>query len=138
MFYELNQSLFDAASQGDVEGVRAALKQGARVDSTPNGTKTAAYISCQKGYLDILKVLRFNGADLNLQEKGTGMSMAHIASQNAHLEILEFLREESAKLTLQNANGKTALDLAIQYGHHDIRVWLERWAKKSDPIVTKT
>ena len=68
--------------------------------------------------LDIVKILVENGA--------TGISQGlHFPAQNSKLDILEYLLEKGAEINAKrHDDGKTALQLACQFGSLDIVTYL--------------
>ena len=78
--------------------------------------------------LDIAKILVENGA--------TGVSQGlHFPAQNSKLDVLEYLLEKGAEInTKRHYDGKTALQLACQFGYLDVVTYLTE--KNADLVIT--
>ena len=55
-----------------------------------------------------------------MAQAGVGRAAAHHASRNGYVEIVKLLLAAGVKKDKINTDGKTALSLATQWGHHDI------------------
>jgi ankyrin repeat protein len=117
----LDESLIiRAASSGDLEGVRAMLKD--RSLGTQSSTLIEALNrAVSKGYLEIVKVLLENGADVNGRVK-SGDAPLHYAVENLHPEVIKYLLEKGADVNAQDEFGITplhqAIDVEAEYAKH--------------------
>ena len=115
-----NKALFDAAGNGDTQGVRAAITAGAEVDwHNPNyGRHTPLHAAAANNQLGAAKELIEHGADVNAR-KGDGSTPLMGASLNGHVAIVEFLLGSGADKELEATGGawrgKVALDFARKY-----------------------
>ena len=121
--------LREAASKGDVEGVRALLRAGADCDDCAAGSRddsdsdldgdTALMVASENGHRDVVELLVGAGADVN-QVDEDGWTALMCASNNGHREVVEALVGAGADVNLAKKNGETALMLASQSGRRDV------------------
>jgi cytochrome c len=134
--------LHDAAREGDVAAIAAALDGGADVNADDGGT--ALYIAAKRGHLEAVRLLIERGADVNgysksgtallaavsrnkievirlLLEKGAdpnlqfdGDSVLHVAARGSCLACLKALVDAGADVNEMNKNGETPLHLALR------------------------
>ena len=80
---------------------------------------TALTKACDKGYLDIVKVLLAAGAD---KDKGSGSGNTPLirAALKDHLKVVQVLLKAEAKVDTANKYGDTALIIAAHYGHIEV------------------
>jgi ankyrin repeat protein len=78
-------------------------------------------VAAKWGYLEIVKLLLDNGADVNAWAWDTMEQTALMeASDQGHLELVKFLLQKGASVHFKNKNGWTALKLAGKEGHTKI------------------
>jgi len=77
------------------------------------------FIACENEYLEIVKLLIENGADINKSDN-YGQTPLFIACQNGYLEIVKLLIENGADINKSNNNGKTPLFIAREYQRFEI------------------
>ena len=136
---QVQSSLWEAASVGDLEGVRTAVAAGADVnavgeDTIVFGTYTALYLACLVGssgvvvdrrpsvsadVCAVVKLLLDSGADVETPGAGlvTGRSALHCAVEVAGhvhqaIEVVQLLLQRGANHSRVDGNGRTALDTA--------------------------
>ena len=63
-----NLELFEAASNGDLQGVKSALEKGADVNYANGDGRTSLMRASKRGYEEIVKLLIDNGADVRLRD----------------------------------------------------------------------
>src|SRR5690242_1653383 len=118
MSHPLDQLLF-AASEGDLETLKAALRGGADVNGKadlafefpgsntylPVGGKTALHLAAERGHVGIAQELLSSGADPNALSIGNWLITAeaplHIAARRGHVEICRTLLAGGAKADLR-------------------------------------
>jgi cytochrome c len=135
-------ALQDAARNGDVAAIAAALDGGADINADDDGT--ALYIAARRGHVGAVRLLIERGADVNaytksgtallvavtknkadvinlLLEKGAdpnlqfdGDSMLHVAARGPCLACLKALVEAGADVNAMNMYGETPLHLALR------------------------
>ena len=113
---ELDAGLISAARDNDLEGVCEHLRRGANVEAQESEwryhKRTALMIAATDGYLDLAKLLRANGADVNRQggnyhngidsaapsNGNRRMPALHYAAGAGHKDFAEWLLAEGADL----------------------------------------
>ncbi|NJM80254.1 MAG: hypothetical protein HC854_12710 [Flavobacterium sp.] len=118
--------LWRATADNNYEISKLLIENKAKVNQlnkVPPAEGTAIELPCQEGYLDIVKLLVENGADINL--KGfRGFTPIRIAARNGHLEIVKYLAESGAKIDIKAMDGATPFAHAATKGHIDIVKYL--------------
>lgn len=98
------------------------IKNGANVNQVNKvspGNSTPIELPCQEGYLDIVKLLVENGADVNF--KGYhDFTPIRVAARNGHFEIVKYLAENGAEIDTKAMDGATPLEHAASKGHLEI------------------
>mmetsp|Transcript_52783 Transcript_52783/g.132775 ORF Transcript_52783/g.132775 Transcript_52783/m.132775 type:complete len:226 (-) Transcript_52783:48-725(-) len=105
-------ALREAAMKGDLKELQAQISSGIPIDtrSPPNFT-TVLHIVTAKGYIDCVKYLLENGADLEAVD-ANGNTPLHLATGNGRTCIVELLLSRAASTFVHNTEGKTPFDLA--------------------------
>lgn len=150
-----NQQLLYGASSGNKELVRAAMEKGADINYLDNTVVIAAgdkpddpkyanivvsgdgalHKAAEKGHVEVVKLLFFLSADLELQNR-LGSTALHRAVSNNRLETVQFLLSKGARIDASNCAGNTPLHCAAYAGHVAVmRTLLENGANK---IIGKT
>ena len=65
---------------------------------------TPLYSAANKGYLEIVKLLIENGADIN-KSNNDGWTPLYSAADKGHLEVVKLLIENGADINKSNNNG---------------------------------
>lgn len=108
-----NEDLLEAARQGDVPKVKAALDAGADVNyEMPGPGVTAIFLAASGGHVEVVRLLIKMKADVNASEKIDGRTVLIIASQEGRPEVVELLIKAGAKINMKDNNGHTALGMA--------------------------
>lgn len=114
------ESLLDAVSAADVDGVRKLLAAGADCNQRNGDGATALMLAAHAGRLDLVKMLIGAGADVNAtDERGWGALMK--AAYNADLdrgfaEVAQALIDAGANVEAPIGFGIRPLMLAAGYG----------------------
>ncbi|MCH5600242.1 ankyrin repeat domain-containing protein [Niabella ginsengisoli] len=114
--------LWRAAADNNIEIAKILLKRGANVkqrDKIKPAFSTAISYPCQEGYLDMVKLLVENGADVNIKEF-RDFTPIRIAARNGHLDIVKYLADKGAVIDIKAMDGATPLEHAASKGHYDI------------------
>jgi ankyrin repeat protein len=105
-----------AAEQGDLEAVKALIKQGRSINERESKAKfgwTPLIAAIYQGHTNVVRYLLDAGADPNLGGKnGETPLMWATAKGDDNIEIVEALLSHGARVRLANSNGATALDYA--------------------------
>jgi hypothetical protein len=122
-----DNALIQAAHEGDLEGVKKALDQGARPNAAQKKSKweewfteknyeegnTAMIYAAQRGSIEMLKLLLDKGADIN-QQSDDGVTPVMNAAHFLHKDAVQFLIEKGADLSLKSKTGSTVKDAATK------------------------
>jgi len=113
---EVNMSLLDAASSGDVETVKTRLEQGADVHTANKNGVTPLIAAAYQNHIEVAQVLISAGADVNVQDN-TQQSAYLISTSDGFLELLQLTLANGADVhSLDSYNG-TGLIRAADRGH---------------------
>lgn len=124
--YEIAAALSDAAAEGDIKTVRAALARGASVNETDLRCETPLGRAARNGQLETMHVLLAAGADPEAAPSTLshfrGLSLWN-AAENGQAAAVQLLLEAGADV--HSGNGR-ALWLAASKGHADtVKVLLQ-------------
>jgi len=113
--------LLEAVENQDLEGVKAALANGADANADNPAAISALMLAASNGNLDIFNALLDAGADVNL-ESGEGETALMYAAAGGHLEMAKILIEKGAYINVQDGGdvGATALINAAAGRHIEI------------------
>lgn len=102
-------ALQDAARNGDVAAIAAALDGGTDVNADDGGT--ALYIAARRGHLEAVRLLIERGADVNAYTKwGTALL---VAVEKSKADVIKLLLEKGADPNLQ-FDGESMLHVAAR------------------------
>ena len=90
------QSIHEAAEQGNLAAVERYLQNGIAVDARDNGGDTPLILAASQGNLDVVKVLVDKGADVNARDNG-GWTALLVAAVHEEQDVVEFLKQHGAK-----------------------------------------
>ena len=76
-------------------------------------------IACEKGYLEIVKLLIKNEANIN-KSTTYGETPLFLACENGHLDVVKLLIEKDADINKSNKYGQTPLFITCQFGYKEI------------------
>lgn len=116
-----NQILLQAIKNQDLEGVNAALANGADANAGYPNYFPALVLAASRGNLAIFNTLLEAGADVNL-DTGEGETALMYAAVGGHLEMAQILIKKGADVNVQDGGdaGGTALMNAAAGGHIEI------------------
>ncbi|MGX9892553.1 ankyrin repeat domain-containing protein, partial [Wolbachia endosymbiont of Protocalliphora sialia] len=89
------------------------------LQSTEKGVEVMSKPYSMSGYLEIVKLLKENGANLNTVDDNQSTPL-HLAAKGGFLSIVEYLIENGANLNAVNYNEDTPLHLAAKGGFLDV------------------
>ncbi|CAF3550465.1 unnamed protein product [Rotaria socialis] len=109
--------LMEASREGHDEIVNLLVSKGAKVNrTTEEAQETALTLACAGGFLEVVKILLSNGADINLGQSTPLME----ASQEGHIELVQYLIENGVNVNQATRAGDTALGYACESGHTEV------------------
>lgn len=113
-----------AVKGGDSATVRELLARGADVEARDRHGQTGLMLAAHAGHRDVVAALIEHGASLDVTAK-FGLSALMLAVVAGHAEIARLLAKAGADLSLMGTAtpgfaGKTASDLALAHGMHDL------------------
>ena len=104
--------IYDAAAKGDIAKVKAELHNGLDVNTKCAVTSgSPLIIAALNSHINMTKLLIFNGANLEEQDK-FGNTSLHYTAKNGCKEIVELLIYKNADVNFKNNAGETPLDIA--------------------------
>jgi ankyrin repeat protein len=109
----------DAAMSGDIEKVRALIKQGADVNAAQGDGTTALHWAAENGHLEMTSVLLFAGARLEAATRNGAYTPLHLASEAGHAAVIEALLRAGADADAKAGSGASALHFAARSGSVD-------------------
>ena len=130
---ELDAELTQAADDGDLPSLRAALAAGARVEARNGNGWHSLALAAEGGHAECLTALIQAGAPLDAvlhgygwkaNPKGWGWRAAAFAARCGSLECLRLLADAGAAMDVRQDEGKTPLMMAIEGKHFDCAAWL--------------
>jgi len=111
----------DAARAGDLEGVRALLREGADVNAAQGDGMSALHWAAERGDMDLMEVLLYAGAELEASTRIGQYRPLHIAARNGNSEALDRLIAAGAEISsMTYPSGSTPLHLAALSGNRDL------------------
>ena len=107
----------DAAMRGDVEAVRALLRQGADVNAAQGDGMTALHWAAEADRLEMVEILIYAGANLGGVTRIGDYTPLHLASKAGHPRVVEVLLSAGADPDAKTSTGQaTALHFAAAAG----------------------
>jgi ankyrin repeat protein len=111
--------LCNAAKEGDVETIQAAIERNMDVNLTNKNGDTALHWAARNNFIDIVILLVKNQAEVNIKNN-KGFTSLHWSVAGGHLEIVEILLNNGADPNIKNIYDTTPLALAAKNGHDSI------------------
>jgi len=122
--YNRHTPLTSAARYDHVEVVRLLLEGGANVESVNANRSTALHNAAWNGRLDVCRLLLDWGAKVDPVNEWEDTPL-HGAAFRGYLKVVKLLVERGADVSLRNKFGKTASDVARDWGKEDVAHWLD-------------
>ena len=117
-------SVWEAALLGDLDGVKAAVENGADIEERGGIWKgTALHYACLYGHTLVAEYLIQRGAEVNCRNKDGDLPI-HDACLRGHLDIVKLLITKGSDFTSTNNNGRTPLHYASLYGYTEVTDYL--------------
>lgn len=92
------QTIHDAAKQGNLAVVEQCLKKGISVDALDKDGQTPLMWSAVMNHLDVVKLLVDSGANVNIGRNKDGETALMFASFKGHKEVVQYLTEKGANV----------------------------------------
>jgi hypothetical protein len=121
---ELNARLLEATKNGQMNGIKRSLDQGADIDARDSNTDTALILAASSGNAEIIKLLITMGADINAKNKN-GDTALILAASKGLTEGVKILIDKGADPGTKRNDGKTALMMAQANKHKGVVDLLE-------------
>ncbi|CAL1143949.1 unnamed protein product [Cladocopium goreaui] len=123
-------ALRQMAEAGKIQQAEACLMLPQEPNSMDRAGETAALKACRRGHMEMMQLLCYADADMNLSNN-QGETPLMLAAQHGHQEIVEFLLENDVEKDPSNCWGETPVFKAAERNHHEIlRLLLEAKARK--------
>jgi ankyrin repeat protein len=116
--------LWQAAYDGDLEGVKAAVAQGAGVNAKGKGGFSALLAASRNGHFEVVKFLVEHGAEVDERHNSREKTSLLAAAFDGHYDIVKYLHEHGASINVQAVNGWTPLHDAAYIGNFEIVKYL--------------
>jgi ankyrin repeat protein len=127
-------SLHNAARNGDLVAVTAAIGEKANLDARDQHQRTPLMLAAWAGHKNIVKALIAAGAQVTLGASDN-MNALHFAAQKGHTECARLLITAGIKVNSKNSrSGANALIFATQHGHKDLVALLLK--RDANPLAT--
>lgn len=111
-------------SPGNIAAVRMAIILGLHPDTEHAGRTLLAYASGNHASTEIMKLLIFQGANVNLACSMDAKRPLHIAAARGHTEHVQALLSAGADVHAQDWRGRTPLHHAAQHGRAPVTALL--------------
>jgi uncharacterized protein len=112
--------LWRATTLNNEKMVTLLINYGADVNFTLDMGVSSLIYACQVGYLEIVKILVSNGADIEQSDNEYKHTSLRIATRNGHIEIVKYLVEQGADIDTKGTDLYTPLNMACWKGHIEI------------------
>ncbi|MEZ4416577.1 MAG: ankyrin repeat domain-containing protein [Gemmatimonadota bacterium] len=106
----------DAAERGDIEAVRALLREGADVNAAQGDGMTALHWSALSGRAELVSMLLYAGAEVEAATRLGSYTALHLAAQKGLAEVVGVLLDAGADPDALTTTGVTPLHFAAESG----------------------
>lgn len=128
----LNQALFIACVNGQLNLMQILIANGASLNHTNDKGEDLMHVACSTGHLEILKWLHANGLDINCADDLSGETPLYAACRAGHVQVADYLLNNGAKPNDPHIqNGNAPLYVACEKGHTEVVAVLLQ--HKADP-----
>jgi uncharacterized protein len=127
------RALIGSAINGNIDGVRRALKDGASINVRDVRGRTALLIATHRNDVEMAKLLIAAGADVNAKDHIEDTPYLYAGAEGRN-DILRMTLEAGADVKSTNRYGGTALIPAAHHGHPDTVAILLRTGIDKDHI----
>ena len=119
---EHDMELTKVACEGNLEQVKDFIKKNGVQVADSNGY-TLAHWAAYTGNVDLLKVLKEQGADFNTENR-FGQQAIHLAAKENNIQAVAYLKEQGVNINAQDKEGLTPLHSATYKGQVEMIQWL--------------
>ncbi len=130
--YSMTTPFLNAAERGKTEIAAAMLAAGAKINSTDHRGNTAYAIAVAAGNKPLADLLLNNGADADTRN-AYGWTPLFYAARNGDAATVDTLLGKNLRIDRCDTEGRSALDVALECGRHDIHVKLQEYADSKIP-----
>jgi hypothetical protein len=134
--------LWEAVSGKDLNGVRASIKKGAKVDyfsKEAKGSKSLLHHAASIGFLPVFELLADDGAGGRQHTwdglRGNGNTPFHLAAMYNRLDIVKWCVANGSDVNMPGEVGYTCLHLASKHGHGEMVAYLLDVGARTDIIA---
>jgi ankyrin repeat protein len=124
----VDERYLDSAAAGDLDGVRAALADGADKNAVDHEEATAILRAARGGHLDVVRALIAEGVDIDAQDQTCFNAFIHGCIFD-DLELVQMMVEAGADLKRLTRMGGNGLTPAAEKGHLDIVRYLLEYTR---------
>ncbi len=110
----------DAAERGDLEAVRALLRQGADVNTAQSDGMTALHWAASNNDVAVARTLLYAGATVRARTRLGAYTPLHLASRGGHAEVVRLILEAGADPDAYTTTGVTAMHFAADADAGDV------------------
>jgi hypothetical protein len=117
----LSQTFYDAAESGDLEKVKAMLKDHPKlvVSRIVNFGDTPLHTAASEGHKDVVELLLANGADVNVVDQNDETPL-HGAAGHGQKDVVELLLSKGADVNARMYGGSTPVRRAEKENHTEV------------------
>ena len=126
--YKLQLRLIAAAREGNLPGIREALKFGANPNLTVDDSYPPLQVAAASDHADAVRLLLDNGAQVN-HVSGVDNTPLNAAASYGHMEVVKVLLERGADVCYGVDEGGTAGDIARSRGYREVAELLKSTEK---------
>ncbi len=113
---QLNEQLFDAINENNINKTNELINEGADIDAKNDAGFTPLMVASKNGYVEVAKLLIFNSADIEA-ETNDRMRALLIAGEHGQIEILKLLLKNDVNINAEDKNGNNTKSIALLNKH---------------------
>ncbi len=119
--YVIGTTIYDAASAGDLEKVKALLKDNPDMifSRSVNMRQTPLFFATESGQKDVAELLLANGADVNARDIDGETPLFHTV-EKGHIDAVQLLLASKADVNAKSRDGATPLIYAAVFNQNNI------------------
>jgi len=119
IYADEKKDLFSAVKSNDLELAIQLIKDGADVNGIDETGQSPLHHACYLGYLEIIKLLLDNGANVNKTVPKLALTPIHGATMNGNRSIVALLVDRGADINARDSEGATPIFAACWIGAID-------------------